>query len=87
MSCGAACWRQLLIDRGSDVEEAVLRDEAGYDDVFGIALEHLLEAMRLRCPPCEFDGGTIEPAEADFVKPPFIVGLNRLCGNRLARVP
>ena len=37
MSCGAACVRQILLDAGIDVPEAVLRDDAGFDADFGIA--------------------------------------------------
>lgn len=73
MSCGAACWRQLLRDQGVDVDEATLRDEAGYDQTFGIALEDLRDAMQERCPLCLYVGGTIDPTDVTSVSPPFIV--------------
>ena len=77
MSCGAACWRQLLLDQGITVDESVLRDEAGYDETYGIVLEYLLEAMQQRCPSWDYAGGTIDPAEVTFVKPPFIVVMKK----------
>lgn len=74
MSCGAACWRQLLLDQAIAVDESVLRDESHYDPTYGIALDDLLEAMKRRCPSCDYVGGTMEDwAAVSRVKPPFIV--------------
>ncbi len=74
MSCGAACWRQLLRDQGVEIDEATLRDEAGYDATCrGILLVVLLDAMRKRSPSCDYVGGTIDASEVGSVTPPFLV--------------
>lgn len=78
MSCGAACWRQLLLEEGVVIDEATLRSEAGFDATFGIVLDDLRDAMNQRSPSHSYLGGTMdEMAKVTSIQPPFIVVMKK----------
>lgn len=74
-SCGAACVRQILLDAGIDVPEAVLREAAGYDAAFGITLDGLRDAFAAHHPGATYQHGTVWPEHLDGLASavPFIV--------------
>lgn len=65
MSCGAACARQILLDAGIDVPEAVLRNVAGFDSDFGITLDGLGDAFAAHHPGATYQHGTVWPEHLD----------------------
>jgi RHS repeat-associated protein len=68
MSCGAACARQLLRDRGIDVAESNIRDLAKYTERYGTEPSTLRDALNELHPSGQFKGGGVSPDDLDVLK-------------------
>lgn len=60
MSCGPACCRQLLLDRGIDVAEEKLRIDAYCDTIVGSGASELADALNTAVGADEYKGGSLE---------------------------
>lgn len=63
MSCGAACARQLLLDRGISVEESVVRDLARVSPETGTGVEGVADALNALDSNFSYRAGSVMPEQ------------------------
>jgi ABC-type bacteriocin/lantibiotic exporter with double-glycine peptidase domain len=61
MSCGAACARQLLSDKGINTTESIIRELANFEPEYGIDASSLANALNKLSPESQFRGGSVPP--------------------------
>jgi hypothetical protein len=69
LSCGAACARQLLLDAGKNVSEAIVREHAGFDHRFPLDAQELGKVLtRLHPDPgATYKGGGVLPQDLQAI--------------------
>lgn len=61
MSCGAACARQTLLDKGIDIPESTIRELAKVSEQTGTSVDNLVNALNKLDPKTNYVGGGVGP--------------------------
>ena len=61
MSCGAACARQVLLDKGIDIPESTIRELAKVSPKTGTGVDNVIDALNKLDPKTQYTGGGVGP--------------------------